>query len=477
MRPAYDRSSLRIGIVHLGIGAFHRAHQAVYTDTVLEQDPGWSIAGVSLRSATTRDALMPQACLYTVVTRSGDGDRVRVIGSVAELLVAPEDPAAVLDRLTSPDVRIVSLTVTEKGYCHDPATGRLDEDHPDIRHDLENPMTPRSAPGFLVEALRRRRESGLEPFTILSCDNLPANGDTTARIVTRLAHLRDADLGAYVEAGVAFPNSMVDRIVPATTDADRDLVAGMLGAHDAWPVMTEPFTQWVIEDRFPQGRPAWEEAGAELVGDVKPYEHMKLRLLNGSHSTLAYLGSLAGHETVADAMTDTRLKALVRALMDKEMTPTLDIPPGADITTYKASLIERFANPALRHRLSQIAMDGSQKIPQRLLDAARQRIAAGAPLNRIALAVAAWMQYVTGVDDSGHPWPVSDPLTPRFVMIASDSSGDAEALVANFLGIGDVFGEDLPAMPEFRTAVIAWLDRLIRLGAGRVLDQYHEDLL
>ena len=475
--PAFDPADVTCGILHLGIGAFHRAHQAIYTDDILHRDSSWGISGASLRSATTRDALEPQDGLYTVVTRSGEGDAARVIASVREVLVAREDPAALLSRMADPAIRIVSLTVTEKGYCHDPVTGELDEDHEDIRHDLATPELPRSAPGFVVEALNMRRRRGVPPFTVLSCDNLPANGSTTARIVSRMAALRDPDLGAFVGGEVAFPSSMVDRIVPATTEQDRALVGQLTGLQDAWPVITEPFTQWVIEDRFSQGRPVWEAAGAELVSDVEPYEQMKLRLLNGSHSTLAYLGSLSGFETVSDAMTDSDMAGLIRALMDKEMTPVLNVPPNADVDGYKASLIERFRNPALRHRLAQIAMDGSQKIPQRLLSAARQRIAAGAPTDRITLAVAAWMQYVTGTDQRGKPYPVSDPLAPQIAVCANAAGRDAGALTNALLGLTGVFGDDLPANPAFKEAVSTWLDRLIRLGARRVIDDWRHQLL
>lgn len=475
--PAFNPADITCGIVHLGIGAFHRAHQAVYTDDVLHRDPAWGIVGASLRSGATRDALDPQDCLYTVVTRSGEGDAARIIGGVREILVGREDPGTLLSRMTDPAIRIVSLTVTEKGYCHDPATGELDEDHDDIRHDLASPDVPRSAPGFVVEALNRRRQRGIPPFTVLSCDNLPSNGETAARIVCRMAALRDPDLGAFISGEVTFPSSMVDRIVPATTDDDRALVERMLGCRDEWPVMTEPFTQWVIEDRFSQGRPAWEDAGAEMVSDVEPYERLKLRLLNGSHSTLAYLGSLAGFETVSEAMADANMTGLIRALMDKEMTPTLQVPPAADIEGYKASLVERFRNPALQHRLAQIAMDGSQKIPQRLLSAARQRISAGEPINRITLAVAAWFRYLTGTDGAGNPYPVSDPLAPQIAARARGAGPDAGALTNGLLGLTDVFGHDLPANSAFVDAVSLWLHRLTRLGPVRVIDEWRHELL
>ncbi|HEX6118509.1 MAG TPA: mannitol dehydrogenase family protein, partial [Dongiaceae bacterium] len=301
-RPGYDRAAVTPGIVHLGIGAFHRAHQAVYTDTALRHDPAWGTVGASLRGADTRNALAPQDGLYTVAVRSADGDALRVIGAVQRVLVAPERPAALLETMADPRICIVSLTVTEKGYCHDPATGELNEAHPDIIHDLAKPHTPRSAPGLIVAALAKRRAAGVAPFTVLTCDNLPANGRMVKRILTRFGGLVGRGLGDFVAAELACPATMVDRITPATTDADRARVAQSLGVSDAWPVMTEPFTQWVIEDEFTAGRPAWEEAGAELVRNVEPYELMKLRLLNGAHSTLAYLGYLAGHETVAETM-------------------------------------------------------------------------------------------------------------------------------------------------------------------------------
>jgi len=465
-RPGYDRRALATGIVHLGIGAFHRAHQAVYTDGVLAREFGpWGIAGISLRSPDTRDALGPQGGLYTVAVRDAGGERLRVVGSVTELLVAPEDPAAVLERLTRPSVRVVTLTVTEKGYCHDPATGALNEEHPDIRHDLSNPESPRSVPGFLVEALARRRAAGVEPFTILSCDNLPSNGDTAAGILRRYAALRAPGLGSWFADTVACPNSMVDRIVPATTDADRDRVSGLLGLRDSWPVVTEPFTQWVIEDRFPTGRPAWELEGAEMVADVHPYEFMKLRLLNGSHSTLAYLGYLAGYETVSDTMADPAFARLVRGLMDDEVTPTLTVPPGADLGRYKDALIERFRNPALRHRTWQIAMDGTQKLPQRLLGTIRDRLAAGAPIDRLALGVAAWMRYVSGTDEAGRTIDVRDPMAARLAELAAAAGPVAERLAPALFGLNAVFGDDLPRDPRFTGPVTDALSRLFTQGA------------
>ena len=467
-RPGYDRRRLRPGVVHLGVGAFHRAHQAAYTDTVLAAPgakPDWGIVGVSLRSPAMRDALAPQDGLYTLAERSGEGTRLRVIGSLLKILVMPEQPDAVLAALAAPDAQVVTTTVTEKGYCHDPATGALDEARPDIVADLATPRAPATAIGTLVEGLRRRRDAGAGPFTVVCCDNLPANGTTLRRIVLRFAELVDPALARWIADHGAFPCTMVDRIVPATTDQDRQQVADALGAADHWPVTTEPFTQWVIEDRFVGPRPDWPAAGAELVADVAPFEDMKLRLLNASHSTMAYLGFLAGHATIAETIADPPFTRLVRALMDQEMTPTLAVPSGTDVAGYKDALIARFANPALRHTTYQIAMDGSQKLPQRLLSAARARLAVGQSVERIALGVAAWMRYVTAIDEAGAPITVQDPLAADLAARADPVRGDATKLAQALLGVEAVFGRDLPANPAFVDPVTRALHRIQAGGA------------
>jgi fructuronate reductase len=472
-KPAYDVAGQHVGIVHLGIGAFHRAHQAIYVDDCMAAgDRDWAILGASLRSAETRDALSSQGGLYTAMIRSAGRDEARVVGSVRRLLVAPEDPAALLDAMADPAVRIVSLTITEKGYCRNAASGALQEDHPDIRHDLDNPALPRSAIGFLVEALARRRAAGTAPFTVLCCDNLPHNGRTVQAIVTRFAEMRDVALARFIEAYVAFPCTMVDRIVPATTDADRENLATRFGIEDAWPVSTEAFSQWVIEDRFCNGRPRFEAVGAQMVADAAPYEAMKLRLLNGSHSAIAYLGYLAGHETVSDAVAAPGFAAFARGLMDVEVTPTLDIPPEADLESYKDALLARFANPSLRHRTWQIAMDGSQKLPQRLLDTVRARLQAGAPIGRLALAVAAWMRYATGTDERGEPIDVRDPLAARLLAIGAECGADATRLVPSFLAIRDVFGDDLPRDPNFVEPVTRALEGLYARGSASTVAEF-----
>jgi fructuronate reductase len=465
-RPAYDRNALLPGIVHLGIGAFHRAHQAVYTDDILAKDPTWAVVGASLRNSETRDALKPQDWLYTLAIRSGEGERLRVIGSVVDVLAAASERERLLAAMADPRIRIVSLTVTEKGYCHDPAAGALNEAHPDIVHDLGNPRAPKTALGLIVEALSRRRAAGSKPFTVLTCDNLPANGRLLKRLLDRFASLRDPDLGAFVAGEIFCPATMVDRITPATTDEDRAGVAASLGVVDQWPIMTEPFSQWVIEDHFVAGRPLWEDARAELVGNVEPYELMKLRLLNGAHSSLAYLGYLAGYETVSETMADINFECFVKELME-EATPTLSVPPSTDLAAYKRALIERFKNPALKHRTWQIAMDGSQKLPQRLLGTIRDCLRRGAPFDCLALGVAAWMRYVTGVDENGKTIDVRDPLAARLREIADAAGFDANRLAPALLAVSEVFGMDLPADARFAEAVATKLHLVLTRGAKR----------
>ena len=469
--PRYDRAAVRPGIVHLGVGAFQRAHQAVYVDDCLNGDPTWGIVGASLRRPDTRDALSPQDGLYALAVKGETGTTHRVVGSIVDLLVLSDDRERLLEQMADPATRIVSLTVTEKGYCHDPATGELAEDHPDVQADLKAPSAPSSAPGLLVEALRRRRARGIPPFTVLTCDNLPANGPTVRRIVARFAALCDPDLGRFVAGEVAFPATMVDRIVPATTDADRAEVEAALGLIDAWPVVTEPFSQWVVEDRFPLGRPPLETVGVEMVEDVEPYEQMKLRLLNGSHSSLAYLGYLAGYETIAETIADPAFRRFAHGLMTEEAIPTLRLPE-ADLLAYRDRLLERFANPGLRHRTWQIAMDGSQKLPQRLLGTVRDRVASSAPYSRLALGVAAWMRYAMGEDEKGRPIDVRDPLVKRLRAVADEAGRDPARLTAGYLALGEVFGADLARNEAFKGAVEERLRVLLDRGAAAAVDGF-----
>jgi fructuronate reductase len=472
-RPRYPRAALPVGIVHLGLGAFHRAHQAVYTEDLLNQSVGpWGVCGVSLRNAGVRDRLAPQDGLYTVAERDRSGERLRVVGCIREILVGPEDPAAVMRRIADPEVAIVSLTVTEKGYCHDPATATLDLEHADVRYDLEHPDTPRSAIGALVGGLDLRRRAGLSAPSVLSCDNLPANGRLLRRVALAFAASRDDALARCLEAEVAFPCSMIDRIVPATTTDDTARIAAQLGVHDGAAVVCEPFRQWVIEDAFAGPRPAWERAGAELVADVAPYEEMKLRLLNGSHSALAYLGYLVGYAHVFEVMQAPEFVAFARRLM-AEVAPTLHV--RADLDAYRARLLERFANPALAHRTAQIAIDGSQKLPQRLLGPIRDRLRGDGSIRCLSLAVAAWMRYAAGTDEQGRPIAVADPLADRFPEVARGAGRDPDALAHAFLGLREVFGDDLPRSQRFVAEVAAALRALTEHGARITVQRYVAD--
>ena len=449
----YQRADLSAGIVHLGVGAFHRAHQAVYVDDILAGSSDWAIVGASLRSRSAADALNPQDGLYTLTVSGSSDAGSRIVGSLIKVIDASEGSEELLQRLAEPAIRIVSLTITEKGYCIDPASGHLDRNHHDIAGDLEAPSRPRSAPGIIVEALRLRKAAGSGPFTVLCCDNLPENGRVIRAAVLELAALQDASLSNWIEDNVTFPSTMVDRIVPATTPEDADAINTRTGVIDAAPVVTEPFSQWVVEDRFCAGRPPWEDAGVRFVDDVRPFEEMKLRLLNGSHSTLAYLGYLAGHETVADAIGDPELHALVHDMMTLEVIPTLDMPSGVDLFAYRDALLHRFANRSLKHRTWQIAMDGSQKLPQRLLSTIRDRLAADQPFERLACGVAGWMRYVTGTDMTGKPIDVRDPLADELKTIGEHAGSNAEELVRGYAGVGSVFGADLAEEPIFLEAV------------------------
>jgi fructuronate reductase len=469
VRPAYDPARVTVGIVHLGLGAFHRAHQAVYTDDVLARDPRWGICGVSLKTPRAVEPLVAQDGLYTVLTKGSGGTVARVIGSVREALFAGANRAGVIERFADPRIAIVTATVTEKGYCHDPATGALNRTHPDIVHDLGHPDRPESAVGILTAGLAARRSANAGPLTLVCCDNLPHNGRMVEGLVFSFARERDPALADWIRSNVAFPCSMVDRIVPATTAADIAEAERLLGVHDAAPVAAEAFGQWVIEDRFAGARPAWEQAGAQIVADVAPFETMKLRLLNGSHSTLAYLGFLMGHDFVWQAAADPLLALLVERQMAEEIAPTLVRPAGTDLQAYGAQLMQRFRNSALPHRTKQIAMDGSQKLPQRLLGTIRDNLAAGRPIACAALAVAGWMRYASGADEAGNAIMVSDPLAPELARIAAAHRGDPPALARGLLGLTAIFGGDLPADPRFVGPVTAWLSALFTDGAARTV--------
>lgn len=433
-RPAYARDRTRIGIVHLGVGAFHRAHQAVYIDEVLANEPDWAISGVSLHSRDVRDALRPQDGLYALALL-GEQPGLRVIGSIRELLCARDERVAVLARLADPAVRLLTLTITEKGYCL--AGDGLDFAHPEIVHDLASPDAPNGAIGYLVAGLRQRRRLGLAPYTVLSCDNLADNGGRLRRAVLQYAERIDDNLARWIEAEVAFPRSMVDSITPASDDALRERVAAQLGCVDAWPVQREAYAQWVIEDRFCNGRPSFEKVGVTISDDIAGYDRAKLRLLNGPHSALAYLGSLLEIETVAEAMREPALARFVERLMREDIAPTLDAPRGFDPGAYIDAILERFRNPHIRHRLSQIAWDGSQKLPVRLFGTIADALTAGRPIDRLCLPVAAWMHFVRRQARNGVA--LVDPLEQALSDIGRATTGDAQADVAAFMALDAVF--------------------------------------
>jgi len=433
--PAYDRAATRIGIVHFGPGAFHRAHQAVYLDDLLALDPAWAISAVSLHSAGVRDALAPQDGLYTLVLL-GEQPALRVVGSIREVLCAPQQREAVAARLADPDVRLVTLTITEKGYCL--SADGVDAAHPDIAHDLANPQAPVSAIGWLVEGLRLRRARGLPAYTVLSCDNLADNGGRLRRAVFDYAGRVDAELAEWIAREVAFPRSMVDSITPATDDGVRAQVQSALGVADAWPVQREPYTQWVVEDDFRNGRPPLERAGVVMSGDIAGYDRAKLRLLNAPHSALAYLGSLMELESVAEAMRDPVLAGFVERLMRQDIVPSLQRPEGFDPEAYVGAILARFRNPAIRHLLAQIAWDGSQKIPVRLLGTIADALAAGRPIDRLCLPVAGWLQFVRR--QAARDVAIVDPLAETLAQIGKACTGDVARDVNAFLALDGVFG-------------------------------------
>ena len=467
--PQYDRQQLRSRIVHFGFGAFHRAHQALLTNRVLNQHGGdWGICEISLFSGDQlMSQLRQQDHLFTVMEKSAAGNQPIIIGAVKECLNARLDSlAAIIEKFCEPQVAIVSLTITEKGYCIDPATGHLDLTQPRIVHDLQSPDEPHSAPGILVEALHRRRERGLPAFTVLSCDNIPDNGHVVKNAVLDMAAKRDPQLASWIAEHVSFPGTMVDRIVPAATDASLAEITRELGVEDPCAISCEPFIQWVIEDNFVAGRPDWGSVGAQLVDDVLPWEEMKLRMLNGSHSFLAYLGYLAGYAHISDCMQDASYRRAARHLMMAEQAPTLRIS-GVDLGAYADSLIARFSNPALQHRTWQIAMDGSQKLPQRLLDGIRIHLKQGSRWPLLALGVAAWMRYVSGVDDMGNAIDIRDPLAEKIRAIVETSHD--ENRVAALLTMQEIFGSDLPANPQFVQAVEQAWQSLVREGARQAV--------
>ncbi|MDK1236370.1 mannitol dehydrogenase family protein [Cronobacter turicensis] len=471
--PTYDRDALVARIVHLGFGAFHRAHQGVYTDILAaEHGSDWGYCEINLIGGEQQIAdIRRQDNLYTVAEMSADAWRARVVGVVKNALHAQVDGLeAVFAALCEPQVAIVSLTITEKGYCHSPATGELVLDNPLIAADLAHPTAPSSAVGVIVEALARRKAAGLAGFSVMSCDNMPENGHVARNVVMAFARAVNASLAAWIEEHVTFPSTMVDRIVPAVTPETLDKIEQLTGVRDPAGVACEPFRQWVIEDNFIAGRPAWEKAGAQLVRDVVPFEEMKLRMLNGSHSFLAYLGYLAGYQHINDCMEDVNYRQAAHALMLNEQAPTLGVQ-GVDLARYADLLIERYSNPALRHRTWQIAMDGSQKLPQRWLDSLRWHQAHGSAAPLLTLGVAGWMRYVSGVDEQGNAIEVCDPLL-NVIQETVRTSEEGDARVKALLSIRAIFGEDLATRTEFVAQVTEAYKLLRENGARATVAQY-----
>ena len=464
--PTYARAALTPSVVHMSVGSFHRSHQAVYFDDLAQRDVSrdWGLVGVGLYRREMQGVLSAQDGLYTVVSRGAGGDEARIIGVITGYLFAPYEAAAVLDTLADERTRVVTLTITAAGYKVDAATGAFAAADPEIMADLAQPQRPCSALGYVVEALDRRRRAGLAPFTVLSCDNMPANGAIARTAVLGLARMRDEQLARWIEQHVAFPSSMVDRITPKTTPQDRAMVARQFGIEDRWPVITEPFSQWIVEDSFCNGRPPLEQVGVQFVDDVRPYALMKTRLLNASHSALGYLGSLAGHERTHDAITDPVYAGYIERMMGEEIAPLLPPVPGIDLPDYQRVLLQRFANPAIGDRLSRLCRNGSAKVPRHVLSSIREARLTGRPHGLLTLAVAGWVRYLRGVDEDGRPLTIDDPAARRLGALAPERGGDPRPLLADRRTFGS-----LGADPGFAAAVERDLRSLDRDGARAVV--------
>ena len=470
-KPTYLASDTRHGIAHIGVGGFHRAHQAYYTDALMNQgrDLDWSICGIGLRpeDRKARDDLASQDYLYTLF-ELGDGDdtQSRVIASISDMLVAEDGIQAVIDKLASPHIRIVSLTITEGGYCIDDSTGEFMAQLPQIQQDLAQPHAPRTVFGVLCAALAQRRANHTPAFTVMSCDNLPHNGNVARKALLAFAALSNPDLHDWIAANVSFPNAMVDRITPMTSNAHRLQLHDQLGIDDAWPVVCEPFIQWVLEDKFSNGRPAWEAVGVQLTDDVTPYEEMKIKLLNGSHLALTYLGFLKGYRFVHDTMNDPLFVAYMRAYMDKDVTPQLAPVPGIDLTAYKNTLVQRFSNQAIADQLERVCSDGSSKFPKFTVPTINRLIADGAELKRAALVVAAWALYLKGVDETGQTYAIPDPRAEFCQALVADD----ELIVQRLLGVEEIFGTAIAQSAEFVAAFEWCLNSLREVGVSGTLE-------
>ncbi|QDV41071.1 Mannitol 2-dehydrogenase [Stieleria neptunia] len=462
-RPTYDRGRLTAGIVHVGVGGFHRSHEAFYTDRLLDGDGNtqWGICGVGVRGSDRKMAtiLKQQDYLYTLMVKHPDGKiEPRVIGSIVDFLMGCDDPAAVIDKMADPETKIVSLSITEGGYNVDAETGDFDASNPDAVHDVNHPLQPRLVFGYLTAALQKRRKNGVPAFTVQSCDNIQHNGDLTRKMLVGFARLQDSELADWIEREVSFPNAMVDRITPVTTDADIELLRTRFNVDDQWPVVSEPFCQWVIEDRFPIGRPDWQDVDVQFVPDVAPYEKMKLRLLNAGHSVLGILGSVYGYQTIDECVRDDLFRQYLRQFFDVEATPVLDPVEGIDLDEYKATLIERFGNPNVKDNLARICLESSSKLPVFLIPTIRDNLAKGGSVQYAALVVAAWCYYSDKhADRHGQPLDVTDGLKESLHDAAQSSREDR----LSFLKLQQVFG-DLADNERFAQTYTEMLDRMER---------------
>ncbi|MBU6455334.1 MAG: mannitol dehydrogenase family protein [Cyanobacteria bacterium REEB67] len=468
--PGYNREAITVGIMHIGVGGFHRSHQALYIDDLLQKhnEKDWAICGVGImpQDAAMHKALSLQDCLYTLVEQDNNSASARLIGSLTEYIFGYENPALVFERMADPNIKIVSLTATEGGYCFNQSTGALELNHPGIQHDLKNPGSPRTIFGYLAGGLEQRRRAGMPPFTVLSCDNLQGNGHVIRRTLTAFCREISLELARFVETHVSFPNCMVDRITPATTDAQRQYIQDHYGLIDAYPVVSEPFKQWVIEDHFSQGRPPLELVGVQFTNDVAPYEKMKIRLLNATHSAMGYLGYLCGYRYIYEIAQAKEFQPYLQKLMDLEVTPLVPAVPGVNLSDYKGSLMERFSNENIKDQALRICMDGSSKLPKFILPSIKEELERGGPITRLTLCIASWMRFLTGVDEDDQPIPIDDPLAEKLKALALASKTDPRP----FLAMTEIFG-DLGDNKRFVDELTDLLESLYEKGARATLDE------
>ena len=467
--PTYDRAALKEGVLHIGVGGFHRAHQALYLDDLMQSHgvKDWSICGVGImpQDEAMNKALNAQDCLYTLVERSGNKSSARIIGSLTQYIFGHKDPESAFQKLMDPDIRVVTLTATEGGYCIEQGTGEFDLKNPGIQNDLKNPANPQTIFGYLAEGLERRRKAGTPPFTVLSCDNLQGNGHVAKRTLLAFCHEKNPQLASWIEQNVTFPNCMVDRITPMTTDAERQFVRDTYNLEDAFPVVCEPFKQWVVEDHFCNGRPALEKVGIQFTSDVAPYEKMKIRLLNATHSAMGYLGYLCGYRYIYEIAQAPEFIPYLKAMMDIEVTPIVGKIPGVDLTEYKASLMERFANEVIKDQALRICMDGSSKLPKFVFPTIAEQLERGGPIRRLTLCVASWIRFLNGVDEEGNEIPIVDPQAERLSKVAKTARENLKPL----LEFGDIFG-GIEKSERFVKELELLLKMLYEKGAKETLE-------